>query len=143
MNAIDDDGAAGLRGSGGECFRVRDAAPRILVIEDEPLIAMGLKLVLETMGCEVGAVVDNSAQAIALEPGLCPDLVLADVRLKGGDNGVTAVRAILERRAVPVLFVTGNAGELDELGMGHMPVLNKPFLPAALERRVKAMLGLA
>ncbi len=115
-------------------------APRILVIEDEPLIAMGLKLVLENMGCTVPAVVDNEADAVTVAQGQDFDLILADVRLKGGGDGVTAVRRILECRQIPVLFVTGNAGELDRRGIRGSAVLPKPFMPAALERTVRKIL---
>ncbi|MDA8231950.1 MAG: response regulator [Magnetospirillum sp.] len=115
-------------------------SPAVLVIEDEPLIAMGLKLVLENMGCVVPAVVDNRADAVAAAERQDFDLILADVRLKGGDDGIAAVDDILHRRAVPVLFVTGNVGELDRRGIDRSIVLPKPFLPAALERAVRRVL---
>jgi CheY-like chemotaxis protein len=116
-------------------------APRVMVIEDEPLIAMGLRMVLETMGLEVGAVVDNAADAVASAERTSFDLILADVRLKGADDGISAVQRILSHSDVPVLFVTGNAGEVQRRGMGHVKVLSKPFMPAALERAVRAILN--
>lgn len=118
-----------------------DGPPSIMIIEDEPLIAMGLKLVLEAMGCRVAAIFDTEAAAVDGAAALAPDLILADVRLKAGGDGIAAVQAILARRQVPVLFVTGNAGELAGRGMGHLPVLPKPFMPAALEREVRKALA--
>lgn len=115
--------------------------PRILVIEDEPLIAMGLKMVLEALGCEVPEVVDNGDDAVAAAQRDRFDLVLADVRLKAGDDGISAVERILAHRDVAVLFVTGNAAEVERRGMGHMHVLSKPFMPAALERTVRKILS--
>lgn len=115
--------------------------PRVMVIEDEPLIAMGLRMVLEAMGCDVRAVVDNSTDAVSAAETENLDLVLADVRLKGGDDGITAVERILAHHPIAVLFVTGNAGELERRGLGHMDVLSKPFMPAALERKVKKILA--
>jgi CheY-like chemotaxis protein len=123
-----------LAGDGGN-------RPRVMVIEDEPLIAMGLRMVLEAMGCDVRAVVDNGAHAVAEAERHELDLILADVRLKGGDDGISAIERILSIREVAVLFVTGNASELERRGMGHMEVLSKPFMPAALERKVKMILG--
>lgn len=114
-----------------------------MVIEDEPLIAMGLRMVLEAMGCDVRAVVDNSTDAVSTAETENLDLILADVRLKGGDDGITAVERILAHRPIAVLFVTGNAGELERRGLGHMDVLSKPFMPAALERKVKKILARA
>lgn len=116
-------------------------APRILVIEDEPLIAMGLKMVLEALGCEVPDLVDNGNDAVAAAAKSDFDLVLADVRLKGGDDGIAAVERILAHRKVAVLFVTGNAGEVERRGMGHVDVLSKPFMPSALERTVRKILS--
>ncbi len=118
-----------------------DDHPHVLVMEDEPLIAMGLRMVLEGMGCEVCAVVDNAADAVteALSAKSL-DLLLADVRLRGGDDGIAAVRMILAQRNVAVLFVTGNAGEVERSGLEAHPLLHKPFLPAALERAVRSAL---
>lgn len=116
-------------------------AARVMVIEDEPLIAMGLKMILENMGCDVRAVVDNQDDAVSEASRHDFDLILADVRLKSGGDGITAVQQILRHRQVPVLFVTGNASEVHSRGMGHMAVLSKPFMPAALERSVRAILG--
>lgn len=111
-----------------------------MVIEDEPLIAMGLKMVLENMGCDVPAVVDTEAEAVASAERMDFDLILADVRLRNGNDGIRAVQQILSRRDVPVLFVTGNAGEVRNRGMGHIRVLSKPFMPIVLERTVRAIL---
>lgn len=115
--------------------------PRILVMEDEPLIALGLKLVLENMGCAVPAIVDNAKDAVSAAESDDFDLVLADVRLKGGDDGVVAVERIRMRHAVPVLYVTGNAAELERRGLGQEHILRKPFLPTALERAVRGLLN--
>jgi len=117
------------------------STPRIMVIEDEPLIAMGLKMVLEGMGCEVPVTVDNATDAVTQATANDFHLILADVRLKGSEDGISAVERILKRRPVRVLFVTGNAGEVANRGMGHIDVLSKPFMPSALERSVRAILS--
>jgi CheY-like chemotaxis protein len=118
------------------------APRRVLIIEDEPLIALGLRMVLEGMGLVVQAVAATATAAIDSARRLDIDLVLADVRLKHGDDGITAVKEILRFQDVPVLFVTGNGMEVAERGLGHLPVLNKPFQPAALERQVSILLRL-
>ncbi len=125
-------------GDGGEGH-----PPRVMVIEDEPLIAMGLKMVLENMGCDVPAVVDTEDDAVDSAERLDLDLILADVRLRDGNDGISAVQRILRRHQVPVVFVTGNAGEVRSRGMGHIRILPKPFMPAALERTVRAILDLS
>lgn len=117
-----------------------DDIPRILVIEDEPLIAMGIKLLLESMGCLVHAIVDNEDDAVIEARSEPLDLILADVRLKGGGDGISAIQKILSERQIPVLFITGNPADLGSRGMGHMDVLSKPFMPAILERTVRRIL---
>lgn len=118
-----------------------DDTPRILVIEDEPLIAMGLKLLLEGMGYLVHAIVDNEDDAVIEARTIPLDLILADIRLKAGGDGISAIERILRERQIPVLFITGNAADLRTRGMGHMDVLSKPFMPAMLERAVRRILS--
>ncbi|CAA7613585.1 response regulator [Magnetospirillum sp. UT-4] len=114
---------------------------RIMVIEDEPLIAMGIQMMLEGLGHEVPAVVDCAADAVAAAARERFDLVLADVRLKGDEDGIHAVERILALQPVAVLFLTGNPDELRLRGFDHMPVLAKPFVPASLERALKRLLA--
>lgn len=118
-----------------------NAAPRILVIEDEPLIAMGIKLMLESLGYIIHAIVDNERDAVVEARSDKLDLILADVRLKAGGDGISAIKQILSERDIPVLFITGNPADLEERGMGHMNVLPKPFMPAMLERAVRRLIS--
>ncbi|MEM7365699.1 MAG: sigma 54-interacting transcriptional regulator [Pseudomonadota bacterium] len=83
-----------------------DATPkRILIIEDEALLARDMSRQLKNMGYEVvGVAADSSAIQLARETE--PDLLLNDIHLKGGEDGVEVATAITSERDVPVVFLT-------------------------------------
>ena len=61
---------------------------RVLIVEDEAIAARAAQIMLETMGCEVTGVVDTGEAAIECAETGAPDLVLMDIRLKGGMDGI-------------------------------------------------------
>ena len=115
---------------------------RIIVVEDEPLVAFDNEYSLSDAGYEVVATVDNlveAAQAIEREE---LDLVLTDIRLSGEGDGLDVARAAAAK-GVPVLFVCGNCPvEARELAEG---CLAKPYavkvLKAALEALDRSLQG--
>jgi two-component system, response regulator PdtaR len=116
---------------------------RILIAEDEPLVAFDSEHMLGEDGYEVVATVDNVADAervIAEEP---LDLILADIALTGDRSGVDLAR-IAAAKGVPVLFVTGNCPE-EARGLS-VGCLAKPYtektLKSALEVLDRALQGL-
>jgi YesN/AraC family two-component response regulator len=70
------------------------ASRRLLVVEDEALVAESLSLVLRRLGYEVAAIVDNGEDAIKMTFALIPDLVLMDIGLRGPMDGAEAARQI-------------------------------------------------
>ena len=83
---------------------------RILVVEDEGLVAAGLKGLLEETGHEVVALARDGQQAVRLACDLHPDLIIMDIRIPGVD-GIEAARAILTREPIPIIFLTAYADE--------------------------------
>ena len=79
---------------------------RILIVEDEPLIAFDNEVMLADLGYEVVATLDSFAQAIELLDKEDVDLVLTDLRLTGKRSGLDLAREAKER-SIPVLFSTG------------------------------------
>lgn len=102
---------------------------RILIAEDEWLIALLLTDLLEEMGHNVCAAVVTEAQAIFAATVYRPDLIIADVYLHDG-SGVQAIRNILQFGFVPHLFMTGNPFQLS-IDPGAI-VVKKPFTVPAL-----------
>lgn len=80
--------------------------PRALVVEDETLIAEELTERLERFGFSVIAAVDTADEGIEIATSQRPDLVLMDIRLKGGKDGVQAAEEIRQQVDVPVIYLT-------------------------------------
>ena len=112
---------------------------RVLIVEDEALIAFSLEEILEEMGFSVCAPQATEAGAVATAHQYQPDLMIVDARLREG-SGIGAVETILRDRFVPHVFVSG-----DRLtGLALHPraiVLQKPFLEADLARAIQRALG--
>jgi diguanylate cyclase (GGDEF)-like protein/PAS domain S-box-containing protein len=82
---------------------------RILVVEDESIVAADIQDRLEALGYEVPATVGWGEKAVELAGSLRPDLVLMDIQLKGRMDGVEAADQIRQRFGIPVVYLTANA----------------------------------
>jgi CheY-like chemotaxis protein len=109
------------------------AGRRLLVVEDEALVAMMIEDMLADLGCVVVEVASSLTQALAFadDPALALDGALLDLNL-GGEK-VYPVAERLTAHGVPFVFSTGYGKAGIEAGYGHVPVLAKPFKPRALE----------
>jgi CheY-like chemotaxis protein len=114
--------------------RLREAAAAdVLIIEDEPIIAMDLGQLVAACGHRVAGIAATQAEAIALARSLNPTLILADINLGMGGDGKSAVAEILRELSVPVIFVTAYPERL-LTGEAVEPafVITKPFDPMTL-----------
>jgi len=98
---------------------------RILIVEDEPLVAFDNEVMLADLGYEVVATLDNFSDAIGLIGREQIDLILSDVSLTGERTGVDLAKAAKEQ-GVPVLFSTG-ARLPEEAAMVALGCLSKPY----------------
>lgn len=81
---------------------------KILIVEDEAIIAMNLKLQLAHFGYEVSKIVATGEEAITSVEQENPDLILMDIRLAGALNGIEAAQQIqTSHQALPIIFMTG------------------------------------
>lgn len=80
--------------------------PRVLIVEDEILIAEELRERLSRFGYSVIAAVDSADEGIAIATRELPDLVLMDIRLKGEKDGVQAAIEIRQQVDIPIVYVT-------------------------------------
>jgi CheY-like chemotaxis protein/DNA-directed RNA polymerase specialized sigma24 family protein len=127
-----------LKESGDEIGR--QIATEVLVIEDEPLIALDLKRVLEGLGHSV-AIARTRADALRAAALKNPGLVVADLRLADGSSGLDAVNDLLGSLTVPVVFVTAFPERL-ATGRGPEPtfLIRKPFREEAIKAIVSQVL---
>ena len=112
---------------------------RILIVEDEMLVAMDLEAILEEIGHEpVGIVPDLASADPYYDAAL--DLALVDLNLRDGLTG-PQIAERLTSRGVPVLFITANPRMLGDGVAGPIGVLTKPTDPATVKAAVEYVLG--
>jgi CheY-like chemotaxis protein len=105
----------------------------VLIIEDEPIIAMDIEELVRECGHTVVGVAHTEADAVALALKTRPGLILADINLGMGGDGMSAVARIMRRHEAPVIFVTAYPERL-LTGEALEPsfVITKPFDPLML-----------
>jgi PAS domain S-box-containing protein len=96
---------------------------KILIVEDENIVAKDIKGSLKGFGYEVVDIVSTGEEAIRRTEELAPDLVLMDIMLKGKMNGIDVAHHIRDNACIPVVFLTAYADE-DTL---HSAKLSEPF----------------
>lgn len=130
-----DTAESSLREARDELRRV--ASVRILVIEDEAIIALDVADIVRNAGHEVVGIAATEKAAVELAKKHSPHLVLADIQLRGADSGISAVNEIMKAMTVPVIFVTGFPERL-LTGKRVEPafVISKPFDPDLLRAAI-------
>jgi CheY-like chemotaxis protein len=115
----------------------RQLATRVLIIEDEPIIALDLETLVSELGHKVVAVAATRDEAVAKALVERPGLVLADINLGEGGSGIDAVSQILDSFDIPIIFVTAYP---EKLLTGERPeptyLVAKPFLPESIQATV-------
>jgi two-component system, cell cycle sensor histidine kinase and response regulator CckA len=119
------------------------AKTRVLVVEDETIVAMDIAELLRRLGYEVAGTAASGEDAIALAAARNPDLILMDVHLKGAMDGIEAAAIIGKRMSVPIVFVTAHGDSATvSRSMESSPYgyLVKPFDDRVLHRVVEVAL---
>ncbi|MCJ2088274.1 response regulator [Methylobacterium sp. E-005] len=104
-----------------------DATLRILVVEDEALIALELECLLDDLGHVTVGIAGTSAEAIALGRATAPDVAFVDIHLVDGPTGIEVARALSEDRRITVVFMTANAKRIPPDFAGAIGVIAKPY----------------
>ena len=132
--------AAGLVQTAGQEI-AEQVATDVLIIEDEPIIALDIETMVEELGHTVTGVARTQREAIALVAKKRPGLVLADIQLADGSSGLDAVNEILTSIDVPVIFITAYP---ERLLTGDRPepafLITKPFQPEAVKAAISQAL---
>jgi len=112
-------------------------ASKVLIIEDEPIIALDLENLVTELGHRVVAIAATKDDAVAKAKSERPGLVLADINLGEGGSGIDAVSEILASFDIPVIFITAYP---EKLLTGERPeptyLIAKPFLPETVQATV-------
>ena len=106
----------------------RQTRADVLIIEDEPIIAMDIETIVRDLGHNVTGVAVTRDEAVSQALAKRPGLVLADIQLADDSSGIDAVKDILKQFAVPVIFITAFP---ERLLTGERPeptfLITKPF----------------
>jgi CheY-like chemotaxis protein/DNA-directed RNA polymerase specialized sigma24 family protein len=119
----------------------RQTLADVLIIEDEPIIAMDLETIVRDLGHNVTGVAVTRDEAVAQAMSSRPGLVLADIQLADDSSGVDAVKDILSHFSVPVIFITAFP---ERLLTGERPeptfLITKPFQRATVKAAISQAL---
>jgi CheY-like chemotaxis protein len=109
-------------------------ASDVMIIEDEPLIALDLEDIVTSMGHRSVGIARTKTEAIKLAHSSKPKLILSDVQLADNSSGIDAVQEILQTMNVPVIFITAFP---ERLLTGERPepafLISKPFSPEMVQ----------
>jgi CheY-like chemotaxis protein len=113
---------------------------RILIVEDEMVVALSLKAVIEELGHEAAHIAITGDEAISYVNGSAPDLILMDITLAGDMDGIEAARRINRDHDVPIVFLTGYS-DSDTLSriedVAHQVFLKKPAREDVLREAIQ------
>jgi CheY-like chemotaxis protein/DNA-directed RNA polymerase specialized sigma24 family protein len=113
----------------------------VLIIEDEPLIALDLHYIVEQLGHKVETIARTQVEAVRVAMKSRPGLILADIQLADGSSGLAAVNDILEKMRTPIIFITAFP---ERLLTGHAPepvfLITKPFSADAVKAAISQAL---
>ena len=116
-------------------------ATDIMIIEDEPLIAMDIEDMVENLGHRVTGIARTHSEAVDLYKRTKPKMVLADIQLADGSSGIDAVNDILKDDTLPVIFITAFP---ERLLTGEKPepafLVSKPFNPDMVKALISQVL---
>ncbi|MFT7693921.1 MAG: two-component system cell cycle sensor histidine kinase/response regulator CckA [Candidatus Latescibacterota bacterium] len=112
---------------------------RILIVEDEAVVALNIRTELEEMGYDVAAIVDTGEEAISEIATYRPDLILMDIQLAGVMDGIETAAKINQHFDIPIIYLTANSNDATfqhaKLS-GPSAFLNKPYRRAELGKAV-------
>jgi len=110
---------------------------RILIVEDEPIVALDLRQEILQMGCEVVGVAESADEALLAVGAACrPDLALMDIRIVGNLDGIQTARLLSGMYGIPSIFLTSYSDESTIARAARaMPYgyLTKPFQSSELK----------
>jgi CheY-like chemotaxis protein len=111
---------------------------RVLIVEDEPLIAMMLEDFLESLGYDIAGTADTVADALAIIERGELDAAISDVNLRGGEKSWPIADALAAKNIPFVLASGGSQGGIADAYRGR-PTLDKPFTMDAVKKALEAL----
>jgi CheY-like chemotaxis protein len=120
-----------------------ESKPKILVAEDESVIAMDLRLTLFRLGYEVTSLVNNALAVIQKAEEDKPDIILMDIMLGGSLDGIEAAKIISHKHSTPIIYITALKDE-QTMERAYLPdpylYIMKPFVANDLKLAIESLL---
>ncbi|MCC7460188.1 MAG: response regulator [Proteobacteria bacterium] len=117
---------------------------RILIVEDENIVAMDIQHILQDMGYDILGVASSGEHCIQMASENCPDLVLMDIRIQGEIDGIKTAEILREKFDLPIVYLTAHADD-ETIRRAKITApfgyLLKPFKPAELKSVVEIALS--
>lgn len=116
---------------------------RLLIVEDERIVAMDLRIQLQELGYSISGVATTSDDALRAAREQQPDLILMDIRLAGNADGIDTARAVREHYGIPIIFLTANTDSrtiAQALETGPGGYLSKPYSARTLLATIELVL---
>lgn len=110
---------------------------RVLIIEDEPVVAMCLEDMLDALGCETAGTAGRLAEGLALAQSLALDAAILDINL-GGERS-TPIAQVLHGRGVPFVFASGYGAAPESFET--RPLIQKPYREQDVDDALRALFG--
>lgn len=110
---------------------------KVLIVEDEMIIAMLIERMVINLGHEVLNKVSTGQDAIDAALDQQPDLILMDIRLKGEIDGIEAMRKIQDKISIPVIYISGNSDIAHKKKIentNYLDFLSKPITQSDLSK---------
>ena len=117
---------------------------RILIVEDDMIIAANISLQLTNLGYEVSGIATRGEEALSHVKLNAPDIILMDINLKGSLDGIETVKAIQQKLDVPIIYLTANSDEVtftSARSTRPYAFISKPFSPIDLQRTIALVVG--
>jgi CheY-like chemotaxis protein len=120
---------------------------KILIVEDENIIALDIRAMLEDLGYMVSDIASTGEESIKKASKMKPDLVLMDIKLKGSLDGVSAGQEIYKQFQIPIVYLTAYSDQatLKRINNGNKrnpsKVINKPFDEGELQTVIDSTLS--
>ncbi len=117
---------------------------RILIVEDEFIIAEDLKMTIQNFGHEVIAIVSTGENAISFTDRFVPDIIFMDINLDGGINGIDAARSIRKKHDIPIVFCSAyidvvTQRETSQIKLGTF--ISKPIEESKIQSALNNFIG--
>lgn len=120
------------------------AGQRILIVEDESILALDIEDSLLLMGYEVVGTASDAEEVLVLVKRSLPDLVLMDIRIQGSMDGIEVANCLWETYQLPIIFLTASTDETTMERIQMTPASGyvvKPFKIQALREAIEAALA--